>query len=81
MDESPCGFRRLVMLLNAGYVPVLPCNAEGVLMEKRLGFMRHTKVICYDNGTVVFLPRGGEVRIRSFDPDDAMYLAMKSVKS
>lgn len=81
MDETAPGFRRLVILLNAGYRPALPSQLDGILLQRRLGWLRHTTAICYDNGTVVFLPRGKEIRVRSFDPDEALLQTIRLLRS
>lgn len=70
---STIGFRRLVMLLNAGWAPVLPSPTDGIMLTRPAGFGRTKTAFVFDNGTTVFeAPDAGEIRIKSYDEDDAL---------
>ncbi|WP_313229148.1 hypothetical protein [Stenotrophomonas acidaminiphila] len=70
---STIGFRRLVMLLNAGWAPVLPSPTDGIMLTRPAGFGRTKTAFVFDNGTTMFdAPDGGEIRIKSYDEDDAV---------
>lgn len=63
-------FRRLVMVMNAGFSPILPSPVDAVALRKSAGFGRSRMAFVYDNGTTVLnLRNGEEVRVRSFDCD------------
>lgn len=71
--SSSTGFRRLVMLLNAGWAPVLPSSTDGVMLTRPAGFGRTKSAFVFDNGTTVLdAAGGGEIRIKSYDDDDAL---------
>lgn len=71
--STSTGFRRLVMLLNAGRAPVLPSPTDGVMLTRSAGFGRTKSAFVFDNGTTVLDgPDGGEIRIKSYDEDDAL---------
>lgn len=73
LQISTTGFRRLVMLLNAGWAPVLPSPTDGIMLTRPAGFGRTKTAFVFDNGTTVLdAPDGGEIRIRSYDEDDAL---------
>ncbi|MCS4234447.1 hypothetical protein M2421_001621 [Stenotrophomonas sp. BIGb0135] len=71
------GFRRLCILLRAGFRISSAPDLEAVVLVRPLGFMKHETAFVYDNGTVVLdaVP-GSEKRIRSYDPDDDLYSAL-----
>lgn len=70
---STTGFRRLVMLLNAGWAPVLPSPTDGIMLTRSAGFWRTKSAFVFDNGiTVLDAADGGEIRIKSYDEDDAL---------
>lgn len=69
------GFRRLVMLLNAGWALVLPSPTpnDGIMLTRPAAFGRTKTAFVFDNGTTVFdAPDAGEIRIKSYDEDDEL---------
>lgn len=72
-QTSSIGFRRLVILLNAGWAPALPSSTDGIMLTRPAGFGRTKSAFVFDNGTTVLdAPDGGEIRIKTYDEDDKL---------
>ncbi len=76
--STSTAFRRLILLLNAGWTPSLPSATDGIMLTKQTGSGRSMSALVFNNGTTVMdAPDGGEIRIRSYDEDDELLAFLK----
>lgn len=72
------GFRRLCILLRNGFRVVGEPSLDAVMLKRHKGLLRQETAFVYDNGTVVLAAAPlSEKRIRSFDPDDDLFVALR----